>query len=219
MSETFFPLPVKMDEDPERALNDNFMLIFRILNDIRSWVTTAKLEDGAATGVKQAESYIRIYDDILTAPATNFTVSNLTGDTDIEYIIEIRIVNGYDGAAGFFMRFNNDSGANYGLQYLDGSDAAATAGRLTGQTSHSIGGVEALGDIIFNRILIYAEKDYRRSTLCQVSRGNSATTIWKINSYGGVWNNTADELTSIVFLSDQTDGFGIGTRAMVFQRV
>ena len=50
-----------------------------------------------------------------------------------------------------------------------------------------------------------------RTLVSAQSASITSTTVTGIYDYGQVWNNVADEITSLVFLSDQTNGIGIGS--------
>lgn len=81
MSETFHPLPIKMDENPEQALNDNFLTLFRILNDIRDWITTAKMDWGTGTDqISAVDVPIADAGSLVTATEIEGALQEIFGD-------------------------------------------------------------------------------------------------------------------------------------------
>lgn len=156
---------------------------------------------------------------ILSSAATSTTISSLTGDTAKEYRILFRAVNGYAGANVYSLRPNNDSGSNYGHQNVTGNSGTMACSRNTSATGFVIGEGAASGDMCISEIFLHAASGYRRLMLCKHSMSVSGTTVTQINDYASVWNNTANEITSLVFLSNQTNGLGIGTQIIIYRRV
>jgi len=153
-----------------------------------------------------------------TEAATSYTFSGLTGDSETEYRIVAYVKNGYDGAIAVKVRPNNDDGADhYGYQYLDGTNATASAGRDTSYDAFIIGGANS-GGISFGELTINAKSGYVRTSISKIAGSIATTTVGNITLYGQSWNNTADEITSLVILADQTDGLGIGTDLFLFAR-
>ena len=168
-------------------------------------------------GIISADTWERIYDNILTEAATSLTISGLAGDTDEEYQLQARIVNGYNGSSEYRLRPNNDTGTNYGYQYLIGSNTAATAARGT-DTGIYIGGIDALGNLLQDEIKLQAKSGYIRTAIQENASPISGTTITNVKLLGWSWNNTADEITSLVIVSSQTNGLGIGTQITLWRR-
>ena len=183
--------------------------------------TTHAVETGDIDGYIDG-MYQVVYDSgELSGATTTIDIENLEGDTDKEYKLIIRTVNGYSGASQTLVRLNDDSSANYGVQYLRGRISSATAARATAGTSMCIANASAtsLGAIIFGEFDIYAVSGNER-TLIQTGTGDiSGTTVSDINLQGHSWNNTADELVSINIFSAQTNGLGVGSRVILLKKV
>ena len=160
----------------------------------------------------------QIYTNTLSAAATSVTISGLTGDTG-DFKLEARIVNGYNGAANALLRINNDTGSNYGQQLLYGIGTANGAARGSA-TSILLTNASmlALADISQASLTIQAKSGYVRSAIGEDATRIVGTSIYAINLSGYSWNNTADEITSLVVLADQTGGLGIGSQITLYAR-
>lgn len=161
----------------------------------------------------------QIYTHTVTGAAeTSITIPNLHGDVDIEYKLEARIVNGYAGTISVILRPNNVStAANYGLQNLAGSSTTASAGRATQTGWYLSTGIEQ-SRIGQASITIQAKSGYVRTAIAELNENITGTTIDAIKLRGQSWNNTADEITSLVILADQTGGLGIGSQITLWAR-
>jgi len=162
-------------------------------------------------GKLQAGVMQTIYETTLTEAATSITISGLDGNTDILYELEMRVVNGYNGGANCLLRCNNDTGANYGRQEVNGNNATAGATRSTNHTGIYFANCDALGNVSQGEIKLYAKSGYIRTAILNRSCAIATTTVSIIQLAGYSWNNTADNITSLVILADQTNGLGIGT--------
>lgn len=169
-------------------------------------------------GNVKADCWQLEYDNTLSVAATTVTISGLTGNTAKEYRLIIRFVNDYNGATSYLLRFNGDTGSNYGYQYLAGVDTAASAARGV-TTSMELGYCSAQDEICFLDKLIYAKSGYVRTSFQKASRSISSTTVTDIILYSHSWNNSADEITSMNIAADQTDGLGIGTHIELWKKV
>ena len=172
---------------------------------------------GMKTGALEVQGSVygtwqKVYSTTLDAAATSVTISGLDGNTDVMYRLKCRFVNGFNGAVSYLFRPNNDTGTNYGFQYLAGINATASAGRNTAQTGTSIcNQADALNDIAEGEVLFYAKSGYVRTSTGSNSRAISVTTVTGIILYGQAWNNTTDNITSLVIFADSANGLGVGS--------
>jgi len=167
-----------------------------------------------ATSVKYC--WQEIYNTTLGAATTSVTISGLTGNSDVLYRLTARVVNGYNGAAGFHLRLNNDTGTNYGYQYLNASDTSISAAKGTATSlAYALGYSNALSRLTLSTILLFAKSGYVRTAIVKSTYDIVTTTVSTMQMRGWSWNNTADEITSLVILADQTDGLGIGTEIIL----
>jgi len=153
-------------------------------------------------------------------PLISLTIDNLHGDTDEEYKYIARMVNGYNGSAGFKTVFNYDVGANYGRQIMYGTNTTAAANRLTGLNAGTFGGNgSALGDVGIVEGTIYAKSGEPRLTTVQDAEYINGTTVEYSEQWSNIWNNSVDEMTSISIDATQLDGIGAGSRIILLRKV
>lgn len=159
------------------------------------------------------KTWEEIYNHTVTGSAvTSLTIPSLTGNTDVIYRLKARIVNGYSGGTTFYVRPNNDSGTNYGFQYIDGANTSATAGRNTSQTYLlNIGQGGTLNDVSQGEMLIYAKSGFVRTCINEMVANIAGTTVGEIQLMGQSHNDTTNEYTSLVIAGNQTGGIGIGS--------
>lgn len=158
-----------------------------------------------------ADVWVKIYENELTVAATSVTISGLDGNTDVMYRLQVRQVGGA-ATNTIGVRPNNDSAANYGYQGVDGVGATAEAVRNTSQTSLLIGySGTALNSLSWKELFLYAKSGYIRTSISTAASEISGTTITEIDLLGGCWNNTADNITSMVVFTSVASGLGIGT--------
>jgi hypothetical protein len=167
-----------------------------------------------------ADTWTRVYNTTLTSAATSVTISGLDGNTDEEYNLLIRAINNNASAAEYRLRFNNDTGSNYGKQNLRGTSTTADAIRSTGDDNAPLSyrGTIAQNETILTDTLIYAKSGYVRTGINKNTTGISGTTVTALGLNGFVWNNTADNVTSLVIYANQADGLGIGTTIELYKK-
>ena len=171
------------------------------------------MKTGTLTPNKIEGAWERIYDSTLSSAATTVTISDLEGDTDVIYRLILRLKNDNASASLYNIRYNNDSGSNYGKQYLTGVASVAAAGRQTANTAQLVMTITALDQnfLAFSDNLMYAKSGYERTVLSETTEDVNGTTVNTIALNGGSWSNTADEITSIVVSASQADGLGVGS--------
>jgi len=173
---------------------------------------------GLKTGALQLQSSIygtwqKVYETTLTSAASSVTISGLDGNTDVLYRLTVRGRNSeIDAEISFALRLNNDSGSNYGFQALWGNNTTIGHGNSAPRASLSLGD-PTLNRSTYSTLLLYAKSDYARAFLQLVFNSTSGTTAGGITRFGSVWNNTADNVTSLVIYeySSTANALGIGT--------
>jgi hypothetical protein len=161
------------------------------------------------------------------SPLTQYVIDGLDGDTDEEYRLIYHYVNGFNGASYTYIRFNNDAGSNYGYQRIYGYGAVAGASRGTDQYQF-IGGANLspyLGNVALSDTVIYAKSGKVRTSLMQSADQIVGKTVTEVEEYGHSWNNTTDNITSIVFTvwtgggaGTYGNNFGAGTRIILLRK-
>jgi hypothetical protein len=153
---------------------------------------------------------------VLGADATSVTITS-DGDRDVLYYISASIVNGYAGSVEYYLRPNNVStNTVYGYQYFQGGNVTVNADNVT----TGISGIDISGNINGSQaqtdIFLFAKSGFVRPLLVSRADRISTTTVTGTIQMGEVWNNTADNITSLVFFADQTNGFKAGSTIEVY---
>lgn len=152
-------------------------------------------------------------------PVTSITISNLDGNTDEEYKLICGFVNGYNGVTGYQCRPNNDSGSNYGYQYMRALSTTLQAARSTSQAYIILGDGASLGDVSLCEMDLYAKSGYVRTAIVKSLFNTSGTTVSQIRQIGYSWNDTSNNITSLVIYATQTNGFMGGTYIALYKKV
>lgn len=153
-------LPVAGTAANAGPIATNFSNLQALLNGGLDSVNLANASVGlselAATGTPSATTFlrgdnswaaagamVRLYDNVLVGTAASWDVTTgLTGYNQLKVLLQAR----GDTAATSIdvrMRCNNDSGANYGSQYVRGIAAAASAAEAASATSAHVGNIAA----------------------------------------------------------------------------
>jgi hypothetical protein len=153
-----------------------------------------------------------------TGPVSSLsTGSILNGDEDGWYTIIIRHISG--GADDWcMMRLNNDSGANYGFLGIQGVSTAVNSIANTGRTFlYPGGGSTSTNESVFSVVKLYAKSGSVRLVNTLGATKIAGTSVDQITTMGQVWNNTADNITSITFLSINPNCLAVGTRIIILK--
>ncbi len=164
-----------------------------------------------------ANCFISAYTTTLAAAATSVTISSLDGDTDEIYMLVTRIIGGNATPNIVLLRPNNDSGSNYGCQFLYGENATISASRSVDTGIRLYASGNALNNLGFCSTILYAKSGYIRTAIGKMSDKISGTTVTDIQILGSSWNNTADNITSLVIVAGQANGLGIGTDIRLYK--
>jgi hypothetical protein len=127
-------------------------------------------------------------------------------------------VNGYNGASSYDLRPNNDTGSNYGYQKLQAANTSVGSERGTTQNVllYAGGGeCNALNELSMSECIIYVKSGFVRTGINEVTHEISGTTVTLLQYMGLVWNNTSDEINSLVIIAAQANGLGIGTEIVL----
>ena len=174
------------------------------------------MKTGTLTPNKIEGAWERIYDSTLSSAATSVTISGLEGNTDVLYRLIVRSVKGTNSGNNA-IRPNSDSGNNYGSQYLKGQNTTASSLRGTADNYIYLGTTTNADDMAMSDTLIYAKSGYERTILALIVSAVNGTTVDTTQIQGNSWNNTADEITSLLVYSTGVDGLGIGTHIELYR--
>jgi hypothetical protein len=177
------------------------------------------MKTGALNIVGQfyAGTWQLVEDKQFTEATTSYTFSGLHGDTDEEYRVVGFFVNPYAGSTSYFIRPNNDTGSNYGYQYVRGINTATSAARSTATgmvlTTTSNQNEKCLGELILK-----AKSGIVRTAINMYVAGVNGTTVLEAGIVGHSWNNTSNEITSLAVTATNANGIGAGSRVLLFKR-
>jgi len=160
-----------------------------------------------------------VYDEILTEAATSITISDLDGNSDILYMIRAKIVAGAGGTIDFALRPNNDSGANYGRQWVLGENDVVTAGRQTNAIRIFLLDSTAENQLGYGKIMLWAKSGVNRLAMTDFGYRAAVETIGRVAPCAQIWNNSTDNITSLVFAADTASGFGIRSQITIYKKV
>jgi hypothetical protein len=165
-------------------------------------------------GLVSSDCWVKIYDNTLSGAATSITISGLTGNTDLEYKLEGKIIAGADGYIS--CKVNNDSTANiYGLQEIDGSNASITVSRGALSTGFRMGFVFS-GHVLTTETLIFAKTGYVRTAINK-SVDSTSVTNDVLYLQGQAYNETSTEITSLV-VGGAANCLGIGSQIILWKK-
>lgn len=156
------------------------------------------------------------------AAAPKTTSSNidqfcLNGDYDVEYLLRMNVSGGYNGTASAGITFNTDTGTNYGRQYLRANNTTASTGRdFTVEVFASF--CEGLGQLSLSEAIIHAKGGFVRTGMVEIAMAINGTTVGYMDNWGFTWNNTTDNITSIVLTGSQSNYFGVGSVIDLYRR-
>jgi hypothetical protein len=157
-------------------------------------------------------SWVRVGSQVLTGTTTSVTFSGLDGDRDVIYCLS-GVVLGAAGTSGNIaqLHFNSDAGTNYGYQRLTATDTTVAAARGT-DTKNSLTNFTAGYYGHFNH-LVFAKSGFIRPSINQYIDRVTGTTITQLACYGQSWNNTANNITSMLIDSDYgANAFAAGSQ-------
>lgn len=155
----------------------------------------------------------------ITTATSSVTFSSLNGNTDEIYEIRARIVNNFAGGTNTYILPNNDTGTSYGYQYVYGTNTTTSAGRSTAASGIYLAQNAATNDLSQGSGFLYAKSGYVRTHINNHSLGAATTTITGLMMFGNCWNNTADNITSLVIVSNQASGLGVGSVIELYRKV
>ena len=165
-------------------------------------------------------------DHLFTVAATSYTISGLDGDNDVAYKALIFLAGDHaDSIATIFLRPNNDAGTNYPSQVLrayagteGGNDGTVVAGPRSGWTGMVVGAA-APSCIGWSFTFLHAKAgELRPYYSCQYYLAGGAVNQRNFQLIAGSWTNTADNMTSLVFVVDRAGGFGINSKIILLRR-
>jgi hypothetical protein len=158
----------------------------------------------------QVGAWKRVGSTVLTGTATSVTFSGLTGNTAGVYLLSGQAKFAQNSCAVTTAINNDTTASNYGRQYLNGTNTTVAAARSTNTNDNWMAG--GTNQYCGATQLIFAKSGFIRPMISQQANTISTTTVTQIQITGTSWNNTADEITSLVINCSQANGFAAGTQ-------
>lgn len=167
-----------------------------------------------------ARGWELLAEHVFGSPAISHTINSLDGNSDVVYLLNCLWVYNDTGGTTISLYPNGDTNTdNYRRQMLQ-----AYGANVAGQWSDSIAGFYvgylSVGSTIswVPGMFLYAKSGTRRAIqgfrhtdyITSLSAG-----VW--HSFLGVWTNTADNITSLLFQANQSNGIGAGSRIQLFR--
>ncbi len=177
-------------------------------------IKTTKMDTGSLIingNIKN--TWQKIYENDIESATQEVTIPSLNGNLDVLYNLVCRFKNGNpDYTTWWGLRLNSDSGSNYGIQSIKGNNTDPSAQRYIDQdTLYLTYTATALGSLSMINALLYAKSGFVRTMINSATSGILGTTIAEIRLHGQVWNNTVDNITSMIIRSSQPEGIGVGS--------
>lgn len=162
-----------------------------------------------------------IDDHLFAAQATSYSVIGLDGNADKIYKIFVFLVRNVALDYQLLLRPNNDGGGNYTTQALMTWGAVVTGAYVAGMTGLTVAHVQSDCDVSWCPAqYLYAPTGYNRQMHGYRNNDFSpgvGSPIWY--SHFSTWQNPAANITSLVFVANQANGIGAGSRIVLYKMV
>jgi len=169
------------------------------------------MRTGSINGTIYGNEWQTIYDSgELGSSATSLNITDLNGNLDKEYRLICRFVSSSNSS---FVIGPNGDYYNNGLQQLTGNNSSAAASRQTSDPGMYVGYSQNAGEVSMSDTIIYAKSGFVRTGISTFFWG-SGTTVTQLNYHGWSWNNTADNITSLLIGGNMA----AGTRIILMRR-
>lgn len=175
----------------------------------------------AAAGA--TNSYDLLETTIVSGSPSSVTFSNLNNYADYKHL-QIRYVakfNSSSSARWMSMRFNSDSGSNYGWHYLQGEGVGNVSGSAWNNYSYVVVGEPSGNNTseVFTPGIVDV-LDFSSTTKNKTMRSfwglaDNSISYWRVGVYSGHWRSTS-AITSIQLQADNGSAFINGSRISIY---
>ncbi|HMV44833.1 MAG TPA: hypothetical protein PKL30_24815 [Leptospiraceae bacterium] len=174
----------------------------------------------AIEGIPTQQSLRLIYETDVTSSTNTVTVSGLNGDTDLSYRIHTVIVSNTASGCDTFVRPNNDSNtANYSSLGINASTSTVGQAYYSTIGGLRVGSTGTSNDMVSCHSFLYAKTGLKRHLVADcIDMANASSTVQNKAHYGGLWTNSATNISSLVFFSTCANGIGAGSHIEVWAR-
>jgi hypothetical protein len=178
-------------------------------NNFTGGTPTGKISSPYAQG-----SWVRINSQVLSSASATITFSSLDGDRDVVYYLSVACKDAATNENNYLgIRFNGDTGGNYGRQHYRATSTTLAGGRSAADAAlYPIDNVATVANGYHSGgLFLWAASGQPRIGMSEFLCHGSGTTINNMDWMGHSWNNTADNITSMVLLC-QAAGFAPGSQ-------
>lgn len=162
-----------------------------------------------------------LYDSTLAASAANFDIQNIPASyKHLHLFLQGRSDRAAQTLDTVILRANNDSGANYDTQQLQGVDVAVSTSETFGATSASLGEITAASStadaagMIFVLIPNYAGTTFHKTFFASCYDPKSGTSMTIVMN-GSRWASTS-AINRLTVISGTASNFIAGTRVTLY---
>lgn len=187
------------------------------LQSLAGWITTAMVGDGQITSSKidWAAATGKIWWEelgktTLTGAADTITVNNLAARKYLKILVWIQI----SGSITITVRFNNDSGNNYGWRASNGGAADTTLGSTSGIVLTGGAATGATTALEVAEFVNIATQEKIGISLGVRQTAGAATAPFRSEGTGK-WANTANQITRIDIVNTSTGDYAAGSEVIV----
>ena len=174
----------------------------------------------AIEGIPAQPTMRLIYEYDVPSATTSVNIAGLNGDTDMNYIVTTRIVNGNPNM-DYFLQFNADTNtSNYGKRTMVHTDGISYNNNFSNsEMGIFTGGHGSAGSngISFSKLEIYAKSGTMRFSIYRSGHFTS-TTSWSNHAGYAWWTNTASNITSMTLTTNVANAIGAGSHIEVWAR-
>ena len=128
-------------------------------------------------------TYTPIATTTLGSSQTSVTFNSFSGYTDLELVINGKLVSGADNIS---LRFNSDSGSNYSETAISGNGSAASSFRDSNLTYGLVGTMYTTDSVHRIKIMNYSNTTTNKTTLSRSDTAGSVTQAWVM-----LWRSTS----------------------------
>lgn len=164
--------------------------------------------------------WLKIADIVVASATTSITISGLNGNSDQDYMYVYCLINAIAGSAtSFRIRPNNDSTGNYVYSevYITNSTVYGASGAT--ETGLALGLVDAGTSMFLQGTgFLHAPTGLYRGAIHDNVQYTNNTYLCRAN-IASYWPNSADNITSLVFVASQANGINAGSTILLFKKV
>lgn len=154
----------------------------------------------------------QIYANVVAGAAiTSWSLTTqFNGDADFLYFYRFRLVEAQLNTV-LSVIFNNDTGASYGYSAIANSATTVSGTQSSNQANFPLAFVNAAGHTAAGHGFIHPVTGFVRTISLFVQEQVTASVLTTVAYRMGLWENTADNITRMDFVSSVASGIGIGS--------